>query len=113
MQPRRILFSWIGHTDLRALAATLPATQQQDVLKGLNKEAPLPGERRPLKCLLDQERFDEVHLLSDYPSFKNRQYVEWLGSNAILHEVVLRNPIDYSELFQVVDTELASVVNVP
>ena len=41
MSKRRLLFSWIGHADLRAMAATLPAEQQAEVLKGLNPPKPL------------------------------------------------------------------------
>ena len=66
MPTRRILFSWIGHADLRAMAASLPDGQQEEVLKGLNPPKPMPDQPGPLKCLLDAEQFDEVHLLSDH-----------------------------------------------
>ncbi len=79
MPSRRILFSWVGHADLRAMAASLPESEQQEVLKGLNPPKATPGQPGPLKCLLDQEKFDEVHLLSDHPAAKNRQYLKWLG----------------------------------
>src|SRR5690348_13679203 len=66
MPPRKVLLSWIGYADFRALAATLPARQQSEVLAGLNPPTPLLGQTGPLKTLLDQERFDEVHLLSGH-----------------------------------------------
>jgi DNA-binding NtrC family response regulator len=113
MPNRRVLFSWIGHTDLRAMAATLPPDQQDEVLRGLKPPKPLPGEVGPLKCLLDQETFDEIHLLSDHGATKDRPYVKWLGGRPALHAVKLANPIDYDEVFRVVDAQLASVVNVP
>jgi hypothetical protein len=56
MPTRRILFSWIGHADLRAMAAALPEDEQKEVLKGLKSPVPQKGETGPLKCLLDQER---------------------------------------------------------
>ncbi len=113
MATRRILFSWIGHADLRAMAASLPPGQQEEVLKGLNPPRPAPGQPGPLKCLLDEERFDEVHLLSDHGPVKNRHYLKWLGGDPVLHPVKLANPTDYPEVFKVADAELASVVSVP
>src|SRR5262249_31584619 len=113
MATRRILFSWIGHADLRAMASSLPPGQQEEVLKGLNPPKPLPGQPGPLKCLRDEERFDEVHLLSDHGPVKNRHYLKWLGGDPVLHPVKLTNPTDYPEVFKVVDAELASVVSVP
>ncbi len=113
MPRRRILFSWIGHADLRAMAASLPPDQQGDVLKGLNPPRPMPDQPGPLKCLLNNESFDEVHLLSDHSALKNRLYARWLGGDPVLHAVKLTNPTDYPEVFKVVDAELASVVSVP
>ena len=113
MPTRRILFSWIGHADLRAMAASLPENEQKEVLKGLKAPIPQRGEPGPLKCLLDQEQFDEVHLLSDYSPAKNKQYLKWLGGDPVLHAVKLTNPTDYPDVFRVVDTELASVISVP
>jgi DNA-binding NtrC family response regulator len=113
MPSRRILFSWIGHTDLRAMAASLPPNQQEEVLKGLNPPKPMPGQPGPLKCLLDNESFDEVHLLSDQSALKNRHYLKWLGGDPVLHAIKLTNPTDYPEVFKAVNAELASVISVP
>jgi len=112
MPTRRILFSWIGHADLRA-ASSLPENEQKEALKGLNLPMPMPDQPGPLKCLLDQEQFDEVHLLSNYAPAKNRQYLKWLGGDPVLHQVKITNPTDYPEVFKVADAELASVVSVP
>src|SRR4051812_26719046 len=113
MPTRRILFSWIGYADLRSMAASLSADECQEVLKGIPSPKPTPGQPGPLKCLLDLEKFDEVHLLSDHGTFKNRHYLKWLGGDPVLHPVKLTNPTDYPEVFKAVDTELASVVSVP
>lgn len=95
------------------MAASLPESEQTEVLKGLKSPVPQEGEAGPLKCLLDQEQFDEVHLLSNYTPAKNRQYLKWLGGDPVLHQVKLTNPTDYPEVFKVADAELASVVSVP
>src|SRR4051812_3354422 len=113
MPTRRILFSWIGYADLRSMAASLSADECQEVLKGIPSPKPTPGQPGPLKCLLDLEKFDEVHLLSDHSTVKNRHYLKWLGGDPVLHSVKLTNPTDYPEVFKVVDAELASVISVP
>ena len=111
MTTRRLLFSWIGIADLRAMAAELPAERQAAVLKGLNPATPLRGSAGPLKVLLDQERFDEVHLLSDHGPARDKPYLEWIAREAVLHRVKLANPVDYREIFQAVDAELAAVIS--
>jgi DNA-binding NtrC family response regulator len=113
MPTRRILVSWIGYADFRALAATLPADQAADVLRGLNPPTPLAGQAGPLKTLLDREQFDEVHLLTSHAGPRNRLYVEWVGGGPALHRVTVNNPTDYAEVFRLVDAELAGIVGLP
>ncbi len=113
MATRRVLVSWIGYADFRALAATLPPDQQADVLRGLNPPTPLTGQAGPLKTLLDHESFDEVHLLTSHPGPRNRLYARWVGGSPVLHPIKVNNPTDYVEIFQLVDTELTSIVRLP
>ncbi|AMV26466.1 Transcriptional regulatory protein ZraR [Gemmata sp. SH-PL17] len=113
MATRRVLVSWIGYADFRALAATLPPDQQADVLRGLNPPTPLTGQAGPLKTLLDHESFDEVHLLTSHPGPRNRLYARWVGGSPVLHPIKVNNPTDYVEIFQLVDTELASIIRLP
>lgn len=113
MELRRVLLSWIGYADFRALAATLPPDQQGEVLKGLNPPTPMVGQAGPLKSLLDQEQFDEVHLLSSHTGIRNRLYIRWIGGKAVLHAVKVKNPTDYEEIFGLVDAELAKVLTLP
>ena len=39
MKSRTVLVQWIGHSDLRALAATLPDTKRKQVLDRIRGEA--------------------------------------------------------------------------
>jgi transcriptional regulator with PAS, ATPase and Fis domain len=110
---KRLLFSWIGIADLRVMAADLPAEQQAIVLKGFSPSTPIKGQAGPLKTLLDQERFDEVHLLSDHGAVKDKHYLDWLGGGAVVHRVKIASPVDYREIFQAVDAQLSAVVNRP
>jgi DNA-binding NtrC family response regulator len=113
MRTRRLLFSWIGHADLAAMAESLPEAERDETLAGMRLPRLRRGEPGPLKCLLDQEAFDEIHLLSNYGGKIDRKYLAWLGGKPVLHPVKLTNPSDYDEVFRVADAELASVVNVP
>lgn len=113
MAGRRVLVSWIGYADFRALAATLPPAQQVDVLRGLNPPTPLTGQDGPLKTLLGRERFDEIHLLTSHPGPRNQLYAQWVGGRPVLHPVRVNNPTDYTEVFRLVDAELAQVVRLP
>lgn len=113
MRSRRLLFSWIGHADLAAMAASLPDDLREEVFAGFRLPRVGRGEPGPLKCLLDRETFDEIHLLSNYGSTVDRHYLEWLGGQPTLHPVKLKNPSDYDEVFRAADSRLASVVNVP
>ncbi len=113
MLPRRILMSWIGYADFRALAATLPGNQQAEVLKGLNPPTPLLGQAGPLKCLIDHEHFDEIHLLTSHVGMRNRLYTQWIGGKPVLHPARVKDPTDYAEIFGIVDHEMASVVRLP
>jgi DNA-binding NtrC family response regulator len=110
---RRILFSWLGHADLRALAASLPSAQQRKVLEGIPRPEPTPGESGPLKCLLGEEKFDEVHILTLQSAVANECYRGWAGCDPVLHPIKLNDPTDYPEVFKVVDAQLGSVVGVP
>ncbi|VTU00956.1 atpase aaa : Sigma 54-dependent transcriptional activator OS=Planctomyces maris DSM 8797 GN=PM8797T_28319 PE=4 SV=1: Sigma54_activat: HTH_8 [Gemmataceae bacterium] len=113
MPTRRVLVSWIGYADFRALAATLPPDRAAEVLRGLNPPTPLSGQAGPLKTLLDHERFDAVHLLTSHTGPRNRWYAEWVGGGPVLHRVTVRNPTDYVEVFGLVDGALAGVVGLP
>ncbi len=62
---RRILVSWIGHTDLRAFAREDDSADRRAIeqVAGVRDNE---GGVGPVKALIDLEQFDEVHLLSDY-----------------------------------------------
>lgn len=113
MAKRRVLISWIGYADFRALAATLPPDRQADVLRGLNPPTPLTGQAGPLKTLLDSRSFDEVHLLTSHTGARNRLYGKWVGGKPTFHAVEVMNPTDYAEIFQLVDARMNCIVRIP
>jgi len=107
----RILASWIGHTDIRAMAACQPKA----TLTRLAKIAGLPRKEEhpdgPLRTLLRQRDFEQIHLLSDFPSWVNKLYSAWVESEPTIHSVSLNDPTDYAEILGCVDPMLADITS--
>lgn len=83
---KRVLVSWIGHTDLRA-----PVEPDQ---VGLG----------PVAQAVLARQFDDVVLLSNYPRDKSQAYLEWLRSRTqaqlSFHHVELSSPTHFGEIYQ-------------
>ena len=110
MDAKRILVQWIGHSDLRAMAPSLPASKRDEILKEIGSQKPRSGDLGPTKTLLSTRAFDEVHLLSNYPTTWNKQFTKWLEcKNATIVPVKLAKPTDYKAIFELADAELAKV----
>jgi DNA-binding NtrC family response regulator len=108
MSRSRILVSWIGHADLLAMADDLGEDGKKLLAEAKigGKNVEKPG---PLKTAVSRERFDEVHLLSDFAKVVNRPFANWLGSKPVVHAVELPDPSDYSEVFRQVDRVLGEI----
>lgn len=63
----------------------------------------------PVKSLLDQEEFGEIHLLSDYDQAATSAFVDWLERKVATHPVSLVNPADHGEVLSAVQPVLASL----
>ncbi|GIW80394.1 MAG: hypothetical protein KatS3mg105_2201 [Gemmatales bacterium] len=109
MANRRILVSWIGATDLLAMAAELEDVQQRKVCKALSFAGKPRLQDGPIRSLLRNESFDQVHLLSNYEPFLNRLFTAWIGGNPTIHAVKLDNPTDYAGIFAAVKQTLDSI----
>lgn len=111
MSNSRILASWIGHADIKAMAATLSKSQKTKVLKALKLEETKPIDSEgPIKTLLEKEKFREIHLLSNYPSSITKLIKTWIGANTQIHEISLKDPTNYPDVFKIVNSTLAEVV---
>ena len=53
---QRILFSWIGFTDLRSMASSLPKGSQSELLNYMGAKSAL-DEPGPIKTLIENENF--------------------------------------------------------
>jgi len=82
----RLLFAWIGLTDLRAM--------EGDEGAGLG----------PIGQALKSMPFDGLALLSNHPRNTNRRYQEWIQDQAripvFLHEARLSSPTHFGEVYE-------------
>ena len=111
MAEERVLVSWIGHADLRAMSVDLTADKRKEVLRVVgdgSQQADAPG---PIRTLTEAECFDRVFLLSNYPPPIGRLFRDRLGAAVQLRQVKLDNPTDYRQIFQIADEQLASIVS--
>jgi DNA-binding NtrC family response regulator len=109
MSRQKILVQWIGHSDLRALAASLPDAQRDEIIAQIKGEPAKAGDLGPIKTLLSTQQFDEIQLLSNYPPAWNKKFVAWLGSRAQVIPTDLKKPTDYAAIFQIADAALSAI----
>lgn len=113
MSKNRILYSWVGHNDLLGMAADVSLDQQARILAALKIDRKVIKQDGPIKTLLKQEKFDEIHLLSNYPKWLGGMFLEWLGVDAIVHTVTLTDPSDYGQILAATDSVLSKSVRDP
>ncbi len=109
MANKKILVQWIGHSDLRSLAANSSANRRDKILAFIGGNVPAVHDLGPTKTLLATQKFDEVRLLTNYPPDFNTWFAKWLGGNSLVREVTLSKPTDYSAIFQIANRELESL----
>lgn len=98
---QHLLLSWIGHSDLRAMAGSLPVSARKAILERLGGEPPKQGDNEPTKTLLTTQTFDKFRLLSNYSDEWNRWFIKWLGAEAEIVSVDLKKPTDYAAIFAI------------
>lgn len=109
MARRKVLVQWVGHSDLRALAASLPTTKRKKILDVIKGDPACEGDFGPTRTLLDAQEFNEIRLLSNYPSEWNKWLQAWLKTRTKLVEVRLERPTDYAAIFPLADSALAEL----
>ncbi len=109
MHKKRQLIQWLGHSDLRALAANSTASRQQRILSSVGGKLPQPDDLGPTKTLLTTQSFDQIRLLSNYTADFNNWFAAWLGVKAEIVPVQLQGPTNYAEIFAVTSSQLESL----
>lgn len=97
----KILTTWIGHADLRALAQASDSSVRDEVGQLLSTLAPPAKGEGPVKALLEEMSFDRIVVLSNYPESITRRFVAWLPQEAESRLVSLDDPTDYAEVFRI------------
>jgi len=109
MTKRKVLLQWIGHSDLRAMAASLTVPRREALMAKLGGVLPKNGDFGPTRTLLTTQTFDEVRLLSNYPAEWGRWFLAWLGVKAELVRVALDKPTDYGAIYRIANGELSNL----
>ncbi|MBV5329815.1 MAG: sigma 54-interacting transcriptional regulator [Chlorobium sp.] len=83
---KKILISWIGRTDLRAV--------EESATIGLG----------PIAQAIGNISFDQIAFISDYPKIEVYKYLGWLSSiNKVpttLHQATLTSPTNFGEIYE-------------
>jgi len=111
MKNKRILVTWIGHTDLWAMAQSL---KEPDLIsyatEVANKVLPKAAAEGPIRSLVSREPFDEVHIASDLPVALNVKFARWFGCNPIIHPQSLIDPYSFRTVYEKSSQLLENVV---
>ena len=106
-----ILLAWIGHTDLRAMAAEQSPEIQKKIRDVTSMADPLQGGMGPIRTLLEAVAFERIYLRSNYPKDTTQLFLDWLGQAAEARYIALSNPMDYGAIFATVDREVQAIMH--
>jgi transcriptional regulator with PAS, ATPase and Fis domain len=103
MMESKLLITWVGNHDFWGLSEALGGDVAELVRvkignrRGGGTAATGPG---PIKTLVDEVAFREVHLISNYDPKLGKAFGQWLNCPAQIHPVQLDNPTNYREVFK-------------
>ncbi len=106
MSRRKVLVQWIGHSDLRALAANSSKPRCDRIMVAVGGRLPPKGDLGPTKTLIDTQQFDDVMLLTNYESEFNAWFADWLAIRPTIIETDLEKPTDYDGIFRIANQQL-------
>lgn len=111
MPDRKLVFSWIGDADLLAWGRAVGGSTEQDVAALFKGPARKVEGKGPIKTLVDDVAFDELHLMTDKPVGITKRFAAWLGPRAVIHPATLKSPVDYEAIFESVDHAMEKVIS--
>lgn len=97
----KLLVTWLGHHDCWGMAESLGGGAAKIVEAAIPARRPLEGANAigpgPIKTLVDNVEFREVHLISNYTPEVNEAYRQWLNGQPKVHTVSLKDPVSGRE----------------
>lgn len=106
---KRILVSWVGHADLRGLAAADPGSASR-VVKATGRPVPEKQEAvGPIHSAVNCFEFDRVHLIGDVDLQLLRRMGTWLGVKTKVHKASLEDPTDYAAVYAAAEQVFAAI----
>lgn len=108
--PKNLLFAWIGDADLAAWAAASGGDAAVELERSLGRRLRAVEGDGPIKTLVEQQSFDDIHLLCDKVPEIAKRFAVWIGPNTHPHVVSLQSPVDYAAIFEAANRVLAKVV---
>ncbi|HUP78579.1 MAG TPA: hypothetical protein VM260_08415, partial [Pirellula sp.] len=107
---RRILVTWVGHTDLGAMSQhTKLSVSHQAIIDKIFEKKTISEGVGPIKALTDSERFNEVHLIGNDDESLLKKYLQWIKVTGRVHPIKIENPSDHSEIYRLVVPILESL----
>ncbi|MCR9294088.1 MAG: sigma 54-interacting transcriptional regulator [bacterium] len=107
-----VLVSWIGHTDLRAMAASATPKQRRELEQVIGDSRQVDGDG-PVKGLVSGLNFKQIHLLSSYPAHITAMFAKWLGEKARTYQTPILDPTDHAQILEAVQPIVAGITLKP
>lgn len=63
----------------------------------------------PIKTIVGQEKFSQIHLLSNYAEVIHKPFSQWLGEKPTIYAVDVTDPTDYAQVFRAANSVLDEV----
>jgi transcriptional regulator with PAS, ATPase and Fis domain len=108
---RRLLVSWIGHTDIKSLIEGSDRRLLAQIKKIVNEPYEPPDDGGPIKTLLANEKFDAVYLINNNPNSIADKFIKSLPVQAEHSSVKLISPTDYGSIYTVASDFLRQVIS--
>jgi transcriptional regulator with PAS, ATPase and Fis domain len=111
MAKERILVSWIGFADLKALSLNISDDKKELIRKQkieLNQGTIEPDG--PIKTLLNHEKFHAVFLLNNFGPQIGDLFQDFVGGKSKLFNIKLDTPTDYEKVFTVANATLKDII---
>ena len=104
----RILITWIGHADLIAMSNKLPSTDKKKIEKIVGNSRKIDGVG-PVKALVQEEKFKEIHLLNSYDNTVKSLFSKWIRGKTKFYNANIIDPTNHAQILGQVEAVLGTI----